>query len=166
MIRQQKRSAGAEDFSWQRPSPLSWGMPDGIILPGMVDYEFLTGVVLDQSGSMANKDVIDSLSEVEGIIKMCNSKINAYVATDGVATTHKGLHSMQALTEGRTHGGTDLRPAMAQALKDNCDLLVVCTDGYTPWPSERPRVPVVVLLFGSHCSPTACPAWATVVECG
>ena len=165
VIRQQKRVAGADDFSWQRPSPLSWGMPDGIILPGMVSYEFTTGVVLDQSGSMGDKDVMDSMSEVEGLIKTCNSKVNAYVAAVDVASAHKDLHSMRSLTGGRTNGGTDLRPAMAQAIKDNCDLLVVCTDGYTPWPSERPRVPVVVLLFGAHCGEKRCPDWATVVVC-
>ena len=164
-IRQERMKQGADDYTWQRPHPMSWQLGD-VILPSLVSYEWKAAAVLDQSGSMTNDDCVASLSEVEGLIRMCGAKCDAYIATCGEADAiHKDLSSMKRLLAGRHSGGTDLRPAMAQALEAGCDLLVVCTDGYTPWPDKAPPVGCVILLFGAHCAPGDCPSWATVVEC-
>jgi len=66
-------------------------------------------------------------------------------------------------------GGTDLRVGISAAsqLRPRPDLVVVFTDGHTPWPhSPPPGSAVVVALLGrdrSHLPPT--PEWATRVEC-
>jgi len=164
VIRQQRIKIGADDYSWQRPSPLSWSL-DGIILPSLVSFEWTASVVLDQSGSMTDDDVVESLSEVEGLVRQCGAKCNVYVATDGVNEAHRDLSSMRTLLGKRHGGGTDLRPAIEAAAKDDCDLLVVCTDGYTPWPDKAPTVPVVVLLFGNNCGKGRVPSWATTLIC-
>jgi hypothetical protein len=64
-------------------------------------------------------------------------------------------------------GGTDMRRGIADALDDRPtpDLVVVVTDGLTPWPETRPARPVVVALLDSGAGHRpAPPAWATVVE--
>ncbi|MGV9387357.1 hypothetical protein ACWDRB_67125 [Nonomuraea sp. NPDC003707] len=73
--------------------------------------------------------------------------------------------------------GTDLRPGIAKALRASPrpDVIVVLTDGQTPWPQERLASRVVVGLFSrtkrSYESdpdyvPDTPPPWARVVDIG
>ena len=71
-------------------------------------------------------------------------------------------------------GGTDMGAGISQALqlKPRPSIVVVLTDGFTPWPSEVPRgVKVVVGLLegrrwpmGGMPSAPAPPTWAKVVR--
>jgi predicted metal-dependent peptidase len=61
-------------------------------------------------------------------------------------------------------GGTDMRVGIAAAgeLKPPADLIIVMTDGQTPWPERRPSsATVVVCLIGDEGD---APAWATRVR--
>jgi predicted metal-dependent peptidase len=66
-------------------------------------------------------------------------------------------------------GGTDMRVGLAVAaeLRPRPDLVVVFTDGWTPWPETPPTgAAVVAAILGrdrSELPPT--PGWATRVEC-
>jgi len=55
-----------------------------------------------------------------------------------------------------------MRVGIARALEDGHDLVVVLTDGYTPWPEVPPRARVVVGLLGDR--PIEPPPWAKVVR--
>lgn len=84
-------------------------------------------------------------------------------------------------------GGTDLRTGFARALRTTPrpDVVVVLTDGQTPWPDTRPPCRTVVGLFprqhrvgrqrpgrswdegeDDHYEPDTPPAWARVVDIG
>ncbi|MGF6886380.1 putative metal-dependent peptidase [Nocardia sp. GAS34] len=74
-------------------------------------------------------------------------------------------------------GGTDLRTGFVKALRaqPRPDVVVVLTDGYTPWPDRRPACRTVVGLFRRERSwsednpdyiPKRPPAWARVVHIG
>ncbi|MEU4835221.1 VWA-like domain-containing protein [Streptosporangium sp. NPDC023615] len=65
-----------------------------------------------------------------------------------------------ALTGG---GGTDMRAgiAAAVALRPRPDLVIVMTDGLTPWPERRPPAQVIVCLVGEEGQ---APAWAATVR--
>ncbi len=76
-------------------------------------------------------------------------------------------------------GGTDLRAGFAKALRANPrpDVVVVLTDGQTPWPEHRPPCRTVVGLFprnrrtwSEHSDaeyvPDLPPEWARTVEIG
>ena len=77
-------------------------------------------------------------------------------------------------------GGTDLRAGFARALRarPRPDVVVVLTDGQTPWPGERPPCRTVVGLFPRQHTyrpydeddpeyvPDRPPAWARVVDIG
>ena len=74
-------------------------------------------------------------------------------------------------------GGTDLRTGFARALRDarRPDVVVVLTDGQTPWPATRPSCRTVVGLFPRPVRwseqdpdhvPDSPPDWARVVTIG
>ncbi len=70
------------------------------------------------------------------------------------------------LDEVKGGGGTDMCLGIAMAERDRADLCVVLTDGYTPWPSTPPQVPVVVVLIGreGEVARVPTPPWAYRVE--
>lgn len=74
-------------------------------------------------------------------------------------------------------GGTDLRKGFATALagRPSPDVIVVLTDGQTPWPDRRPPGRTVIGLFPRPSSvnendpgyePDLPPSWARVVTIG
>ncbi|MEV4552235.1 vWA domain-containing protein [Nonomuraea wenchangensis] len=155
--------AGQVDFSYRRPSRRA-GAYAGIVPPSMVRPVPDTVLVIDTSGSVT-KDVLSRLlAEVTGII-------------DGVAGPGRRLrafccdvhsHPVQVVRRASDielvgGGGTDIRAgiAAAMALRPRPDLVVVLTDGETPWPEQRPPAQVVVCLIGDggHA-----PGWASVAR--
>jgi predicted metal-dependent peptidase len=61
-------------------------------------------------------------------------------------------------------GGTDMGRGIERAVKDGHELVVVLTDGYTPWPEKPPRATVVVgLIYPKGQEPPKVPPWAKVV---
>jgi predicted metal-dependent peptidase len=64
-------------------------------------------------------------------------------------------------------GGTDMGAGIADALRGRPrpDIVVVLTDGYTPWPEAAPPARVVVCLVGTRpAERSSVPSWAHVVE--
>ena len=59
-------------------------------------------------------------------------------------------------------GGTDLRVGLAALTRERVDVVVVVTDGDTPWPETAPVSPVIVVLVGAGTAVP--PAWARVVR--
>ncbi len=59
-------------------------------------------------------------------------------------------------------GGTDLRVGLDAAQHQRPDVVVVLTDGYTPWPEQAPKQGRVVIvdLVGSQ----QFPEWAEVIR--
>jgi predicted metal-dependent peptidase len=61
-------------------------------------------------------------------------------------------------------GGTDMGRGIQKAVEDGHELVVVLTDGYTPWPEKPPRATVVVgLIHPKGERPPEAPPWAKVV---
>jgi len=56
-------------------------------------------------------------------------------------------------------GGTDLRPGFEALTADPCDLIIVATDGYTPWPSRPVRGKRTIVLLTPDGANG--PAWST-----
>ncbi|APU14713.1 vWA domain-containing protein [Actinoalloteichus fjordicus] len=156
-------TSGRVDFSHRRPSRRAGSCPD-IALPAMVQPVPAAVVVIDTSGSVSSVRLRRLLSEVTAILH-------------GVGGTGRRLrvlccdltaHPVQEVTRAEDvvllgGGGTDMRAGIAEAtaLRPRPDLVIVLTDGQTPWPVRRLAVPLLVCLIGEDGS---APEWAHTVR--
>ena len=163
-----KRTAGSSDFTFARRSRRSAALP-GVILPGLFRPSPEVAVVVDTSGSMGPDDLAEALGEVDGILSRSGlaSRRVPVLACDAKvgAITLAARASDVELSGG---GGTDMRVGLEAAtrLRPRPDVVVVLTDGYTPWPEASPRgIRVVVGIIGDEDARTnrSVPAWARAV---
>ena len=140
------------------------------IYPGNYAPEPLIAVVRDTSGSMIGEDLSSVTSEIEGIARQMGVRGEALriLDVDAAVGSVKGYHGVSTLDEVTGRGGTDMGVGIAYAatLRPRPTTIVVITDGYTPWPDAKPRVPVVICVVGHgdlSLLVEATPEWATTV---
>ncbi|WP_316767049.1 vWA domain-containing protein [Streptomyces sasae] len=180
-VRSAASAAGAgDDYTYGRPSRRSAGLP-GVVLPSLRRRPPRVSVVIDTSGSVSDAELGTALLEVAAIARAVGGRrdLVSVLSCDAAARTVQPLCRAEgiALMGG---GGTDLRAGFARALRASPapDVVVVLTDGQTPWPGTQPSCRTVVGLFPRRHSgtswhendpdyvPDAPPAWARVVELG
>lgn len=156
------------DFTYRRFGRRSSALPH-IRVPGLQRHVAQVAVVIDTSGSMGPDDLNRALSEVRGILR------SSSVADDAVTVlaVDTMVHEVQRVTDTanvrlRGGGGTDMAAGIEAAvtLRPRPDIIVVLTDGYTGWPEEPLRVPVIVgLIDHGRSLPSAWhpPAWMRCV---
>ena len=113
--------------------------PGDPVLPGRIGVRQKVAVVVDTSGSMSKPELGAALDEVHGIIKATGSDIALYSCDASVHGERQSIRNVKkAVLAGG--GGTDMRVGIGAALdeKQAPDVVVVLTDGFTPWPDERP----------------------------
>ena len=157
--------AGCVDYSYMRPSRRA-SVTGNVILPALRRPLPTVAVVIDTSRSMNEALIADVLAEVDGILR------GVGVARDRihVLACDVQVHNIQRVSSARQvelfgGGGTDMGAGIASALdlRPRPSVIVVLTDGYTPWPSRRPKgTRVVVGLAGTGDWPV--PEWASVVR--
>lgn len=161
-------ASGKIDFSYRRPARRSAAHPT-ILLPSMIRPVPEIAVVIDTSGSVSTARLRQLLAEVGGILDRVGGAHHQLrvlccdTAAHPVQTLHRGARDLGSAVELAGGGGTDLRVgiAAAAALRPRPDLVVVLTDGDTPWPERRPRPTVVVCLIGDGGQ---APPWAASVH--
>ncbi|MGW7450796.1 vWA domain-containing protein [Streptomyces sp. NPDC054787] len=180
-LRSATSGAGAgEDYTYGRPARRSAGVP-GVVLPSLRRTPPRVAVVIDTSGSVSDSELGSALHEVAAIARAVGGRrdLVSVLPCDASAQVVHPLCRAEGipLIGG---GGTDLRAGFARALRmrPGPDVVVVLTDGQTPWPEARPSCRTVVGLFPRHHTggswdeddpdyvPPAPPAWARVVEIG
>jgi predicted metal-dependent peptidase len=157
--------AGLVDYSYRKPSRRAAVVPD-VVLPGFVRPVPEIAVVIDTSGSMHESQLAQALSEVESLMRGSgpSGRRLRIIPCDAAA------HRVQRVTAARQvellgGGGTDMGQGIeaARALKPRPNVVVVLTDGYTPWPAAPPMgIHVVVGLLREGGPPS--PSWARVVQ--
>ncbi|KQV09816.1 MULTISPECIES: VWA-like domain-containing protein [unclassified Kitasatospora] len=173
-------SGAGEDYTYGRPSRRSAGVP-GVVLPSLRRRPPRVAVIIDTSGSVSDAELGSALREVAAISQaLCGRRDLVSVLPCDAAS---GIVHQLCRAEGIPlvgGGGTDLRAGFTRALRtgQRPDVIVVLTDGQTPWPSSRPPCRTVVGLFprarpaGSWDEddpdyvPDTPPDWARVVEIG
>ncbi|MGW7541752.1 vWA domain-containing protein [Streptomyces sp. NPDC054770] len=181
-VRSAASAAGAgDDYSYGRPSRRSAGLP-GVVLPSLRRRPPRVSVVIDTSGSVSDAELGSALLEVAAIARAVGGRrdLVSVLSCDAAARTVQPLCRAEgiALVGG---GGTDLRAGFARALRARPapDVVVVLTDGQTPWPQTQPACRTVVGLFPRQYGgtswqedddpdyvPDTPPDWARVVEIG
>jgi len=156
---------GARDYTWTR---LPRRRLPGVLTPAMRSPKVTVATVLDTSASMSEASVTAALGEVDAIARTAgiDSGGLSVVSVDAaVASTSRVRRAGEVRVAGG--GGTDMRVgiAAALALRPRPDVVVVLTDGYTPWPDRAPAARVVVGLIGPGAAPAgSVPGWATTVS--
>jgi predicted metal-dependent peptidase len=123
-------------------------------------------VVIDTSGSMGQPALDAALAEIKGVISAAGIGprgllVLACDAQVGATTRVRRAQDVQ-LVGG---GGTDMRVgiAEAEASRPRPDVVIVLTDGETPWPEKPTRSRLVAAIIGSRRASESVPCWATAV---
>jgi len=149
-----QQAAGKLDFTYRRRSRRA--ASTRAILPGLVGYKPKISVIIDTSGSMDTKLLESAVTELVGILRLAE-RVQFY-AGDTEAHIRKVIHSIHnASLEGG--GGTDMGAIIKEADTLHPDIIVVLTDGYTPWGSP-PRAKLVAGVFTTEEGP----AWAKTIH--
>ncbi|MFI6229458.1 VWA-like domain-containing protein [Micromonospora echinospora] len=166
-----------EDYTYGRSARRSAGVP-GVVLPALRRRPPRVCVIIDTSGSVSDAELGSALLEVAAISRAVGGRrdLVTVLPCDAAARMVRPLCRAEdiPLVGG---GGTDLRAGFARALRDRPgpDVIVVLTDGQTPWPTARPPSRTVVGLFPRASQwdeddpdyvPDAPPGWARVVTIG
>lgn len=138
-------SIGRRDYVFTRPSRRQAAMKhfgSEVVLPAMrKPSPPAIAVVIDSSGSISNKEIDIFLAEVSGIARANGVTQGLTIITcDSEVSDIRKLRSRSEISEItiKGGGGTDLRVGIAAAiaLRPIPKIIVVITDGYTPWPES------------------------------
>jgi predicted metal-dependent peptidase len=168
------RVAGMVDYSYRRPSRRAESTPS-VIMPTLVRPLPDVAIVCDTSGSMSGDLLGRVLVEVEALLQ----RVGLRGTNVRVLTCDAQVHSVKRVSRASQiellgGGGTDMGEGITQALalRPRPSIVVVLTDGFTPWPTEAPRgTKVIVGLMEAgrgrapwvHRTPVP-PSWAKVVR--
>jgi predicted metal-dependent peptidase len=139
--------AGRVDFTYRRPSRRASALPD-VILPSLRQPRPTVAVVVDTSGSMSDGMLAQVLGEIGGLLAgmgIARDRLSVVCCDARAFEAQRVVSAKEVLLLGG--GGTDMGAglAAAEALKPVPDLIIVLTDGHTPWPSRPPRRSRVVV---------------------
>jgi predicted metal-dependent peptidase len=166
------RAAGMVDYSYRRPSRRSESTPS-VIMPTLDRPVPDVAIVCDTSGSMTGDLLARVLAEVEALLQ----RVGLRGTNVRVLSCDAQVHSVKRVSRASQiellgGGGTDMGEGITQALalRPRPSIVVVLTDGYTPWPVDAPRAAKVIVglieagggAFSLHH--LAPPPWAKVVR--
>lgn len=161
--------SGNVDYTYRRPSRRSGSVPR-VILPTMHRPIPNVAVVCDTSGSMHEELLARALTEVEGLLVrggLRQAQIRVLAVDTNVHAVSRVSRASQVQLAGG--GGTNMGAGIAAAgsLRPRLSMVVVLTDGFTPWPVDAPKdMRVVIGLLKQSMVPVdhfQTPSWARVV---
>ncbi|WP_031015403.1 DUF2201 family putative metallopeptidase [Streptomyces sp. NRRL F-5727] len=158
-------AGGAVDYTYRRPSRRTPALGGRVVLPSLRRPLPRVAVVVDTSGSMTEEDLATALAEVSGVLREVGVGGNRVT----VLACDADVHAVARVTtvdqvELAGGGGTDMTVGIRTALtaQDPPNIIVVLTDGHTPWPPE----PVSARLIATLTDPNAPqpPPWAETIR--
>jgi len=153
-------ASGAVDYTYQRPSRRGTAVPR-VVFPSLRRPMPRVAVVVDTSGSMGPGELSAVLGEVSGVLRAVGVGRNRVTVLSCDADVHevRRVSTVGEVVLGGG-GGTDMRVGIDEALRgpERPHVIIVLTDGHTPWPGRAPgTVRVIAGLVGDHAP--APPSW-------
>lgn len=160
---------GNTTYTYTRRSRRQSALPK-VVLPGTRRPVPNVALIIDTSGSVDDQLLGRALGEVDGALRglgVSGSSVTVLACDAAVHTVGRVRKARDTRLAGG--GGTDMRAGITAAaeLRPRPDVIVVFTDGYTPWPDQAPPGSVVIAaLLGrpEHTLPPS-PDWARRIEC-
>lgn len=154
-------SRGRTDYTYQRPSRRQPPGP-GPRLPALHSPLLEVVVVVDTSASV-DGDLLDALlCEVAGVLRSTPDRTITAISCDTTPTVTRRVRYPRDITL-VGGGGTDLSAGLEACvgLRPRPNVIIVLTDGDTPWPPAKPNVrgKVIVVSTGAPGPP-----WATSIS--
>lgn len=162
-------ASGRGEYTYSRPSRRA-SVTSGVILPGQRRPVPYLAVIIDTSASMDDALLEQALGEVDGALSALGipgASVAVYSVDSAVHTSKRVRRARDAVLIGA--GGTNLIPGIraAAAGRPRPDIIIVLTDGDTPWPTSPPPACIVIAGIlgrdGRDLPPT--PRWAVRIEC-
>lgn len=148
-------------------SRLSRRRPAGVVLPGTRRPMPFVAIVVDTSGSMDDGLLAQALGEVDGVLQSLGSAVGQVQ----VYSCDAEVYAMGRVTKARDlklvgGGGTDLRVGIEAAVagRPRPDIVIVLTDGETPWPAAPPAGCTVVAVRITRSGAIATPDWVLAID--
>jgi predicted metal-dependent peptidase len=156
-------TTGRTDYTYRRPSRRASAV-SGVILPALRRPVPQVAVVCDTSGSMTDDLLARVLAEVDGILRGVGVRaegVRVLACDAAVHTARRVRHAGQVELVGG--GGTDMGAGITAALagRPRPNVVVVLTDGFTPWPATGPKGTKVVIGLLSAGSPASLSPFGT-----
>ncbi|NDU72252.1 VWA domain-containing protein [Actinomadura sp. DSM 109109] len=157
-------ASGGVDYTFRRPSRRTAALR-GVVLPSLRRPLPAVAVVIDTSGSMGEDDLAAALAEVTGVLRevgVGGNRITVLACDADVRTAARVTSAQQVALEGG--GGTDMRAGIRAALDrpERPAVVIVLTDGFTPWPEAPSSARLIAALVGTD--PPAPPPWVETVR--
>ena len=127
-------------------------------------------IVIDTSGSVNEKEISEFLSEVDGIATANGiAQGITVIPCDSQVGEIQKIRSISGIAEIKLRGGggTDLRVGIsaAESLKPQPKIIIVLTDGYTPWPdSINGHIESLIVCCSVSESVIDVPQFATAID--
>ena len=138
-----------------------------VVVPGTFSPTPTLAVVRDTSASMSESELAEVAIEVEGIAKQIGVRGRdlRVLDTDTEVAATRDYRGAASIQEVAGRGGTDMAAGIGAAVRPRPapNAIVVITDGMTPYPEVRTRMPLVVCLVGpaADVMKAKVPEWAT-----
>ena len=138
------------------------------MLPKRISHKTSAVFYVDTSGSISDEMLNKALTEVRGALRSNAADLFvSFVDAKIHSCTKVRTLGQVKLLKPQGGGGTDMRLCFEhyKKLRQKVNLIVVLTDGYTPWPDEAPHgVHTIVVLTQSEGGTS--PEWAKTVRIG
>jgi predicted metal-dependent peptidase len=159
---------GKVDYTYRRPSRRAHLNPN-VVLPTLRRPIPDVAIVCDTSGSMHDRLLSRALAEIEAVLTRAGlrqTQVRVLAVDTDVHAVGRVSRAAQVQLAGG--GGTDMGSGIerAAALRPRPSVVIVLTDGYTPWPDQPPpgiRVIVGLLTEGARPAGWSPPDWARTV---
>jgi predicted metal-dependent peptidase len=130
---------GRQDYTYAKLSRRNQNRK--IVIAGKIGYKPTISVIIDTSGSMASEEYGNWIAGCLSDIAKMKARTKLIACDSEVKNINK-LRSWRDVLKLAGGGGTDMREGIKKA---DSDIILVLTDGYTPWPDIWPDNMIAII---------------------